>query len=132
MHWLHTDAIYHLDCTSFSMPDDMRGAFQAWNERLTPAGFRFQWSTYAYAIASMLATLMGASAVYSTLRVPISVETGFVITGVTLIATAAELVWSRWTVNRLLLECRAMSEVADRRLREAATGAAPSLGSRTG
>jgi len=111
MHWLYTDGVYHLGSIEFRFTEVDLKAFRDWETKtLHPAGYRFQWSTYAYAIASLLCTVCGLMGVYSTIRSGVSVEVGFYAVIALAACVSAEVVSSGAKRNRLLRECRAWSE----------------------
>ena len=111
MHWLYTDVVYHLGSFEFSFTEADLKSFRDWETKtLHPAGYRFQWSTYAYAIASLLCTVCGLMGVYSNIRSEVSVEVGFCAVVALSLCVSGEVVLSGAKRNRLLRECRVWSE----------------------
>lgn len=109
MHWNYTDAAYHLDCIDHHVTPQHQPLVDRWQEDLERAGYRFQGMTYFYGIASLLASLAGVAAVYSTLRAGVSVETGFWVAGGISVAVCAEVVCSGRRRNALLTRCRMLN-----------------------
>jgi hypothetical protein len=108
MHWNYTDAAYHLDCHEHSVRAQDQPALDAWQRDVEAAGSRFQGLTYFYGIASLLSSLAGVSAVYSTIRFGVSVELGFWAAGVVTVVVCGEVVLSGRRRNKLVERCRAI------------------------
>jgi hypothetical protein len=109
MHWNYTDAAYHMDCTEHSVAPEEQHRVNAWQKDLEAAGYRFQRRTYFYGIASLLCSIAGVAAVYSTIRFGVSVEAGFWAVGVGAVAICAEVVVAGNQRNALLDRCRKLS-----------------------
>lgn len=94
MHWNHTDTGFWLisgideHCEKAEQNASVRRA-------LTRSGTRHIAMNYLYGLGSVLCTVGGFAAVYSTFRSSISVDMGFVLAGATFFATSFELIMSR-------------------------------------
>ena len=109
MHWNYTDAAYHLDCIDHTVRPQDRPTVDFWQADLEAAGYHFQGLTYFYGIASLLCSLAGVAAVYSTIRFGVSVEVGFWTAGAVAVAVCAEIVLSGRRRNELLARCRMLN-----------------------
>lgn len=69
--WILQDAMYHASCLEVCNADEYR--------RLSRDAYHFQGANVLYAAASVLLSMAGFAGQHSTLRGPISVEIGFVV-----------------------------------------------------
>lgn len=94
MHWNHTDTSFWL-VSAIDEHSEKAKQNASVRSALGRAGTRHVTMNYLYGLGSVLCTAGGFAAVYSTFRSGISVDVGFVLTGVTFIATSLELIMSR-------------------------------------
>lgn len=109
MHWNYTDAAYHMDSIEHFVAPEEQHKVDAWQDDLEMAAYRFQRRTYFYGIASLLCSIAGVAAVYSTIRFGLSVELGFWAAGIGTVAVSAEVVIAGNQRNALLERCRRLS-----------------------
>ena len=72
--WMCSDAVFSVHWDNQEAGDYERAS------ELETIGYYLGWATVAYGIASLTVTAFGFAAVHSTLRLPISVDLGFIIT----------------------------------------------------
>lgn len=112
MNWNYTDAIFYLDTEHHVVPMDHVEDLATWQIALENAGDRFQYRTYGYGVLSLLCSITGVAGVYSSLRLPIPVDIGFLIVIVLTIIVSIDVVRSGLQRNQLLNESRRLSELA--------------------
>ncbi|WP_436357929.1 hypothetical protein [Brevundimonas sp. CEF1] len=109
MHWNYTDGAYHLDTIEHDVRLVDQPKVDLWQEDLERAGYWFQGLTYYYGISSLICSVAGVAAVYSTIRLSVSVEIGFLAAGAVTIAVCTEIVLSGRRRNQLLKRCRILN-----------------------
>lgn len=109
MHWNYTDAAYHLDCIDHSVARGHQDILDNWRNDVEKAGRRYQGSTYFYGISSLLCSIAGVAAVYSSIRFSLSAELGFWLAGIVAMATCAEIVVAGNRRNLLVERSREIS-----------------------
>lgn len=103
VHWNSTDTIFWLTIKRWIVgTDDECSVADDYRERLIRSGGYHVVMNHVYAIATLVCCVAGFAGVYSSIRLGVSAEVGFLAVGFLLIVVAIEIVFSRQNLARLI------------------------------
>ncbi|MND22337.1 hypothetical protein D3C80_127130 [compost metagenome] len=114
MHWNFTDQIFYLDAADHHVAPQHQGEVDRWRLDIDKFGGRFPKMTYAYAVPSLICSIAGVAAVYSPMRLPVTVNVGFVLALAAAGLMSAEVYRSGRRTSELLHECRRLNNLPAR------------------